>query len=484
MPLIPDSFEAMKRNVDLTKKRVKAAAVVSGHFAEGSYTSAHDQFQQVTTGEIERKNIDYEGPMRNPVIIIHGFLGANLKDTVTGQNIWGEFSAQEIIVSKSQERAKALALPMSQGTPLNELVSDTIPDGILESIKVTFYRYTYEQKAYRNLIDTLKEGGYQPENELDTSGKTYPTLFGFAYDWRRDLPWNAARLHEFIFEKRAYLQEIYERLYMLKDFDVKFDLMCHSMGGLLGRYYLRYGSADLPLEGDIPEITWSGAAHVEKVFLLGTPNAGYADTVKELAEGIEIPHAPPALIGTWPTYYQMMPVPESEAIINASDGKAIDIYDIETWKRNKWGLANPNEMKTLRTLLPDASNDSERTAIALDHLGKCLKRAKAFVNAMSTSATPPDGVSLYLFLGNAVKTTEKLKFNEKDGTFSVLNFGPGDGKVTKASALFDQRIFTEWTPRFESPITWRNITLLRAAHMGITVDPAFKDNVLFILTTP
>lgn len=483
MPLIPDSLEAAKRNVDLLKKQVKAAALVSGRVPEGSYTSAIDNFPKITIGEIERKNINYEGPMRNPVIVVHGFLGANLKDLSTDKNVWGTFKAQEI-VSNSQERMRALALPMKVGAPVNQLLDDTVPDGMLESVKVTFLSYTYVQKAYRNLLDVLHEGGYHSENDQNIQGKTFPTLFGFAYDWRRDIPWNAAKLHEFILEKRRFLRDVYEIQYGVRDYDIKFDLICHSMGGLLGRYYLRYGAADLPPEHETPKITWAGAPYINKLFLLGTPNAGYVDTIKELTEGLEIPKAQPALIGTWPTYYQMMPIPESESVINASDGKHIDIYDVDVWKRFGWGLADPKEIETLRVLLPDARNDSERMATAHDHLEKCLKRAKAFVNAMSIQAAPPDGVSLFLFLGNAVKTSEKLKFHEKDGKFSVMTFAPGDGKVSKASALFDKRIFGKWSPRFESPISWCNVILLRAAHMGITIDSTFKDNVLFALTNP
>ena len=483
MPLIPDSFEAAKRNMELAKKRMKAAAILTGHVPEGSYTSSVDNFPEVTIGEIEQKNIDYEGPMRNPVIVVHGFLGANLKNSATGKNVWGTFKAQEI-VSNSKERMRSLALPMKVGASISELGNDTVPDGMLESVKVTFYKYTYVQKAYRNLLDVLHKGGYRLEDAPNTTGKTFPTLFGFAYDWRRDIPWNAAKLHEFILEKQQYLQDIYKLQYGEKEYDIKFDLICHSMGGLLGRYYLRYGSAELPPEGKTPEITWSGALYINKLFLLGTPNAGYVDTIKELTEGIEIPKAQPALIGTWPTYYQMMPIPESESVLNASDGKPVDIYDVDTWKRFGWGLANPKEIKTLQVLLPDARDDSERVAVAHEHLEKCLKRAKAFVNAMSIPADPPDGVSIFLFLGNAVKTSEKLKYHEQEGKFSVITCAPGDGKVTKSSALFDKRITGKWTPYFKSPISWNNVILLRAAHMGITVDPAFKDNVLFALTTP
>ena len=79
--------------------------------------------------------------------------------------------------------------------------------------------------------------------------------------------------------------------------------------GLVSRYYLRYGTADLPTEGAKPDITWAGSKFVDRLIILGTPNAGYLDTILEMQNGTEVPPFPPALLGTWPTYYQMMPVP-------------------------------------------------------------------------------------------------------------------------------------------------------------------------------
>ena len=473
----------LSEGFETAKNTIKAAATVSGFLPEGSYTSAKDRFPQIIIGPSEQKNIDYEGPLRNPVILIHGFLGAHLRDTKSNRNVWGKFHAQDVL-NMPNERFRSLAIPMEIGKSLNELEDDIVPDGVLDKVKVTFYKYTYEQKGYSNLIDVLEEGGYHFEGSASTTGKTFPTLFSFAYDWRRDIQWNVVRLHKFILEKKAYIAEVYERLYGLKEYNVKFDLMGHSMGGLLTRYYLRFGPNDLPADGAAPKVTWAGAENVANAFLLGTPNAGYADTLLELTRGIDIPPAPPALIGTWPTYYQMLPPPGRRTVISTSNPAKgeIDLFDIDIWKKMRWGLADPRQDAVLKKLLPNVSSAEKRGAIAIDHLEKCLKRAKSFVQAMSVDATPPQGINLFLVLGNAIKTSNTLAVNEQNGSLKVLEYAPGDGKVTKASALFDQRNENNWTPHFRSPIKWKNIILLRAAHMGITVDQAFKDNVLFLLT--
>ncbi len=38
-----------------------------------------------------------------------------------------------------------------------------------------------------------------------------------------------------ILKQRKYLQKEYEKLYGIKDYDVQFDIVAHSMGGLLSR---------------------------------------------------------------------------------------------------------------------------------------------------------------------------------------------------------------------------------------------------------
>jgi hypothetical protein len=196
--------------------------------------------------------------------------------------------------------------------------------------------FSFEENAYLNLVNILQSGGYQAEGFPLAPGKTYNTLFQFAYDWRRDLQWNASKLHEFINEKRKYMQEQYRVMYGVKDHDVQFDLMGHSMGGLVSRYYLYFGNSDLPPDGQKPEVTWAGSKYVDRLFILGTPNAGYLDTVLEMQKGTDLPPFPPALLGTWPTYYQMMPAPSMRSVVYAEDpSKAVDMTimsdDLSHW---------------------------------------------------------------------------------------------------------------------------------------------------------
>ncbi len=456
------------------------SVIITGCTTTESYTS-NEQFPKAVIGPIEKEEINYQGIYRNPVIIIHGFLGSNLINKKNGENIWGKFSGfEEFWISP--EKIRSLAISMEIGKPLNDLNDNTVPAGILDTVTVKMLGLTFKKRAYLNLINVLQDGGFQPENFPMNPGKDYNTLFQFAYDWRRDLQWNAARLYQFILKKRKYMQDQYEKMYGIKNYDVQFDMIGHSMGGLVLRYYLRYGNADLPPENTKPDITWAGSKYIDRVILLGTPNGGYLDTVLEMQKGFDMPPLPPALLCTWPAYYQMMPTPSRRSVVYSDDrSKAVDMFDIKVWQKMQLGLADPKQAAILKILLPDVENEDERKRIAFDHLKKCLKRAKRFIEVMRIKAKPPKDIKLYLVLGNAVKTRRNATADPKTGKLKIIAYTSGDGKVSASSALFDERSGQKWIPYFHSPIAWRGIIQLRAAHMGITTAPAFKDNILFLL---
>ena len=451
--------------------------------SQGSYTS-NEKFGSSIIGPLQKKAIDYQGIYKNPVIIVHGFLGSNMVDKKTGENIWGEFSGMDSL-SLPDWKMRALALPMVRHKPLKDIVDDTIPSGTLNTVKVKILGMTFTENAYLNLVNALNEGGFQLEGRPLDPGKNFYNLFQFSYDWRRDLQESASKLHEYIQKKRKYIQKQYKALYGIENFDVHFDLIGHSMGGLVSRYYLRYGAAELPEENETPQVTWAGAKFVDRLIILGTPSAGYLDTILEMQKGRDMPPFPPALVSTWLTYYQMMPDASTKSVVyENNESKAVDIYDFQTWIRMKWGLANPKQEEVFKVLMPDVQDKTERRLIAFDHLKKCLKRARKFKRTMNIRAKHPSTLKMYLVLGNAVKTTRRATANPKTGELKVVEYGPGDGKVLASSAMYDERAGQKvWLPFFYSPIDWDSIIQLRAAHMGITTDPAFKDNILFLLNS-
>ena len=58
---------------------------------------------------------------------------------------------------------------------------------------------------------------------------------------------------------------------------------------------------------------------------------------------------------------------------------------------------------------------------------------------------------------------------------------PSDGAVLLRSARMDERVGGSWSPNLRSPIDWIHVTFLFPEHLGMTKDPAFSDNVLYLL---
>lgn len=450
----------------------------------GSYTSMTDSISNPVPVEIFKRNLNYEGIDRNPLIIVHGFLGSTLINTETHKNVWGSFRAIDVI-TVSDEQMNDISYPMEYDVKITDIKDNVEADRLLESVKIQILGIPFKIDAYKDLVDIMVRGGYVPSNRPMPKDKHFYSLFEFAYDWRQDIPESAADLGKFIKEKRAYIQKEYERLYGIKNYDVQFDIIAHSMGGLVSKYYLMYGDQDMPNDGSLPKVTWEGSKNVDRLIVMGTPNAGYLDTFLELLRGSKLQPFPHAVLDTLPSYYQMLPAPETNSFAYsnaAAEGESIDIFDVSLWEKMGWGLASPNADNTLRVLLPNVKTPEERKKIALDHLNKCLKRAKQFISAMAVKENPPDDVRLNLFLGYGIKTTKRVFINRANGTIDNVVYDSGDGKILVTSALYDTNNEKRWGYFLNSPISWDNVTILRAAHMGITKDPSFADNILFMLT--
>jgi hypothetical protein len=471
----------MKQRLCLVVLFLFVTAFISGCSSTGSYVST-EKVKGGYSGKIVKRNMHYEGIKRNPVIIVHGFQGARLVDSKTDKVLWGDFSASDAFYI-SKEDMHAMAHPMDKNKKLNELKDDVVPQTILKDINITILGVPLKFPAYEILIEELQKAGYQPEDRPLTDGKNYYTLFEFSYDWRKDLPSNTVRLERFIKEKRAYLQEKYKSMYDLENFDVQFDIIAHSMGGLLSRYYLQYGTQDLPEDGSLPKLNWSGNAYIDRLIICGTPNAGYLDTFIELLRGGELKTFTPAILGTLATYYQMLPAPCTKSIVysDAPNGKPVNIFEPELWKKMKWGLMDAKADETLKKILPEVKTKEERTKIAYDHLIKCLARAKQFIRAMKVPGTPPEDIELYLVLGYGVKTSRRAHINRKTGKIEKIDYSSGDGKVLATSAMWDKRACGHPNFFLKTPIDWHNILAVRAAHMGILDSDVFVDNILFLL---
>lgn len=438
-------------------------------------------------GELYNREATHHDPWRNPVVVIPGILGSKLRDAETGRVVWGAF-AGDYADPETPEGARLVALPMEEGEPLSALRDAVRPDGVLDTLRVELLSLPIELGAYVGILRTLGVGGYRDRDIHDLSsvdyGEEHFTCFQFSYDWRRSNADNAARLHAFLLETKEYVRGEMRRRFGVDRPDLKFDLIAHSMGGLLTRYYLMHGAAPLPEDGPPPPVDWAGAGLVERAVLIGAPNAGSAKAVMELVHGSKLgptlPEYAPAVLGTMPAVYELMPRSRHNAVLEG--GKPVgDLYDPALWERRGWGLAAPDRDDALRELLPGVSGAAARRRIALDHLRKSLASARRFQEAIDRPAAPPPGLSLYLIAGDAVPTLATVGVDPAGGAPYALAEAPGDGTVTRASALMDERAGGDWSPWLRTPVPWRQVTFLFSDHLGLTSDPAFTDNVLFLL---
>lgn len=444
--------------------------------------------QSPDLGGLYDRSAQYHDPWRNPVIVIPGALGSKLIDAESGQVVWGAFGGGAANPRKPAD-ARTIALPMEEDKSLRELTDTVVADDVLDRIKINLFGLPIELNAYFYILATLGAGGYRDETLGNLGaidyGDDHFTCFQFAYDWRRDNVENARLLYEFMLEKRDYVRREIKRRFGVDNPNIKFDVVTHSMGGLLIRYMLRYGDVDLPDDGSEADITWAGADLVERAILISPPNAGALEAFAQLVDGVRfsalLPKYKPALVGTFPSLYQLLPRFRHGAIIDEDTGAPLEVLDPELWESKGWGLASESQDGVLETLLPEVASATKRRRIALDHLRKSLARARSFQAALDRPAIPPAGLEFHLISGDAIKTGAVVAIDSEDGSMKVVKDAAGDGTILRSSALMDERLNGNWNPVLDSPIKWQDVTFIYKDHLGITNDPAFTDNLLYLL---
>ena len=437
------------------------------------------------------RSAQYHKPDRNPVIVIPGILGTKLFDDESGRTVWGAFNNSSVDPRKRDD-ALLLGLPISADPDFDSLRDDVWPNGVLDQVRLSFLGIPLDIRAYVGILSSLGVGGYRDPAfgaGLDY-GDAHFTCFQFAYDWRRDNVENARLLKAFIDEQKAYIRQEYKTRFGIDKDDIKFDIVAHSMGGLLTRYYLRYGDQPLPEDGSLPELTWAGADDVERVILVGTPNAGANNAFLQLINGYDpgkpvLPHYPAHILGTFPSIYQLLPRPRHARIVWGDEaGTPVEnFYQGTIWDRFNWGLTSGTEQAEnyLEDALPQIDDPEERLQIARAFRNGALARAEQFHEALDVRAAPPEPLEIFLVAGDTERTVDEIAIDRATGKVKVKSYAPGDGTVARYSTLMDERVGGEWKPVLDSPVEWAGVNFIPANHIGLTSDRSFTNNMLYLL---
>ncbi len=334
------------------------------------------------------------GQEKLPVIIVPGLTGSELINKRTNEVVW--FKAPR---SKDDD----LRLPVTASILKSH--DDLVRGDILRSVKVgIFPRIDVYGGLIENLID---KAGYHEESwQSPTSKGDSAAIYVFPYDWRLDNVENA----------RLLIREITALKVRLKRPHLKFNVIAHSMGGIITRYAAMYGDADLPAASRTPKPTWAGARHFNKVVLLGTPSEGSVLALRSLVEGfaiggihINLPFVQNLTkfdLFTIPSAYQLLPAPGT---LRATDENfepiSIDLYDPKEWSRYGWNAINDGGF-------PAQFRLAERRA-APEFFASALSRAKRLHEALAAGAGS-NGSGLFNIVGAACNDSLDLIVLRRD----------------------------------------------------------------------
>ncbi len=422
-----------------------------------------------------------QGPERRPLIVVPGTLGTKLVDSTTGAPVWGGSDGLSLDPAIARN-LEILALPFGDGSaPMHTLHDEVRAAGVLRTVRALFLGVPVELQVYSGIERTLEAGGWQGVDE----GTVAPGLnvFPFPYDWRRDLIDSVRELDTFVRRQQIAYAQITGR----PPDSIRFDILAHSMGALITRYYLMYGVQDMPDTGGPPDLTWEGARYIGKAVLVAPPNAGSILAFENLVNGKTLgplqPRFPAALLGSHFSTYALMPRNRHHTVHWAgSDEPVRDIYDADLWQKMRWGLANPDNYELLAAMMPDITDPAERWRRALAFQVEALARAKQFQVALDrpVDALPPD-LDIHLVVGGSYSTPAGAAVNRDTGEVVIDRFEEGDGVVLRASSLLDERQGGSYRYGLDTPLRYTSTLFLPEEHVELTQSPVFGDNLLFWL---
>jgi hypothetical protein len=386
----------------------------------------------------EKTEVKTTAKGRLPVILIPGLIGSELINKNSGDTVWFDL-----------KRAKDddLRLPVSPNLKANK--DNLVPRDIVREVQ--FIKFTPKVEIYQKLIDSLLADGFT-EGKIDApaAGGDADTFYVFPYDWRFDNVENAQILLQKLNGLRAKLNRP----------DLKFNVIAHSMGGLITRYALMYGNADLTSRS---RPTWKGASYFNSVSLVATPNAGALSALDSMLNGfslfgsgkINLPFVQNLSrmdLFTIPSIYQLLPHAGTARVFDENlKPMRLDLYNPAVWERYGWTAYSDEDFAK--------KFDAAEQKNAKAYFRAVLLRAKQFQAALDTAPATKNPVPVYYFGAECRPTIDGMIIRrDRDKNKWITEFGaasytksngtkvskeetekvllsPGDGVVSKRSLL-------------------------------------------------
>lgn len=367
---------------------------------------------------------------RPPLIFVHGAFGARLRRRAGGREVWPVGAAELLLDDYDQ-----LALPLDPETG-QALDDDVEVAGLFDAIGTVDF--------YGPLVGMLIEaGGYRLTEVGRPPSSDAPPLYLFLYDWRRDLVSAARELARLVDQVAAASPRPGQRV----------DLVVHSSGGTLARYYLLHGARSLATAvAEAPD--FAGAARVERVVAIGVPELGLTRGFQALLEGepLGLGTVAPETLMTAESPYQLLPHGDDAWLLD-DRGRPVpgDSCDPDLWREFGLGVFDERIRARVRANAGGRGATHERVAVLeLAFLGR-LERARQFREAIRSAPLPTE-LSYHTIGGDCRPTVARLMLERVAGQwhgrarpdtlrwrrpgldYERLMLEPGDGTVTRASA--------------------------------------------------
>jgi pimeloyl-ACP methyl ester carboxylesterase len=220
------------------------------------------------------------------VVVLPGILGSTLRHR--GHLVWAPSAGSAMRAIATFGRSlRDLRLPDGIG---DEHPGDGVePAGLMPDLHVLPGIWT-PIKGYDRLLERLRSLGYR--EPVDDPEAPPGNLLAVAYDWRLSNRYNAQRVARIV---ELALQRWRDQGGPYADAQVSF--VCHSMGGLIARWYIEH---------------CGGAETTRKLITLGTPYRGAAKALEQLVNGVRKGVGPlgldlTGLIRGMPSMYQLLP---------------------------------------------------------------------------------------------------------------------------------------------------------------------------------